>query len=118
LRISDMTEEHWARFAQMWRNSYKGFTRKLVDVPSQPWMSVDEHHLKSLQKLIIEWELEGLWDDEEIKALSLVWHRLEAWDDSAKGVEMLNQRFATCTLSNGNMRWAFTCEKVANAKPD
>jgi 2-haloacid dehalogenase len=105
LRISEMTEEQWAQFAQEWRNSYKVFTKKLVDNPPQPWMSVDEHHLKALQELIVKWELEGLWDEDEVKTLSLVWHRLEPWEDSVKGVEMLNQQFATCTLSNGNMRY-------------
>jgi 2-haloacid dehalogenase len=104
LRVSELTEAHWARFAQEWRNSYKVFTKKLADDTSVPWMSVDDHHLKSLQELIAKWEMEGLWDEEETKALSLVWHSLEPWEDSARGVEMLNQRFATCTLSNGNMR--------------
>jgi 2-haloacid dehalogenase len=100
-----MTEEHWLQFAQEWRNGYKVFTKKLVDDPSQPWMSVDEHHLKALQELVVKWELDGLWDEDEIKTLSLVWHRLEPWEDSVKGVGMLNQKFATCTLSNGNMRY-------------
>ncbi|EUC29362.1 hypothetical protein COCCADRAFT_29558 [Bipolaris zeicola 26-R-13] len=103
LRASAMTEEDWGRFAQEWRDSYKVFTQKLAADHSSTWMTVDDHHLKSLKELIAKWELQGLWDEHEIRALSLCWHHLVPWDDSVLGVQLLNQLFATCTLSNGNM---------------
>ena len=98
-----MTDEHWGKFAQQWRNSYKIFTKQLAADPSIPWKSVDDHHLSALKQLITEWELDGLWNDEEILALNLVWHQLVPWEDSAAGVELLNKRFATAMLSNGNV---------------
>ncbi|PVH94245.1 haloacid dehalogenase [Periconia macrospinosa] len=103
LKASDMTTAHWQEFAQEWRDSYKTFTRELAEDSKRPWKTVDEHHLDSLRKLLIEWELDGLWTDEEIRALSLVWHRLEPWPDSAPGIALLNQLFWTATLSNGNI---------------
>ncbi|KAI4642802.1 uncharacterized protein J4E79_011418 [Alternaria viburni] len=104
LRVSEMSDEHWGQFAQQWRNSYKAFTKRLASDPSIPWVSVDDHHLSALKKLITEWELEGLWDEEEIRALSLVWHQLDPWDDSVAGMALLNQAgFHTCMLSNGNL---------------
>ncbi|KAJ5061768.1 HAD-like domain-containing protein [Bipolaris maydis] len=103
LRASAMTEEDWGRFAQEWRDSYKIFTKKLATDHSSTWMTVDDHHLKSLKELIAKWELQGLWEEHEIRALSLCWHHLVPWDDSVLGVQLLNQLFATCTLSNGNM---------------
>ncbi|KAI4679569.1 hypothetical protein J4E81_010375 [Alternaria sp. BMP 2799] len=104
LRASEMSDEHWGQFAQQWRNSYKAFTKQLASDPSIPWVSVDDHHLSALQKLIAEWELDGLWDDEEIRALSLVWHQLDPWADSVAGMALLNQAgFHTCMLSNGNL---------------
>ena len=103
LQASEMTDEHWGKFAQQWRNSYKIFTKQLAADPSIPWKSVDDHHLSALKQLITEWELDGLWNDEEILALSLVWHQLVPWEDSAAGVELLNKRFATAMLSNGNV---------------
>ncbi|CAA9957262.1 hydrolase [Pyrenophora teres f. maculata] len=108
LRATSMTEADWGNLAQEWRNSYKVFTQQLAADTSIPWMSVDEHHLRSLRELLQKWGLEGLWvddDDEgdEVRGLSLVWHRLAAWDDAAEGVGLLNTRFATCTLSNGNV---------------
>ncbi|KAF2134545.1 haloacid dehalogenase [Dothidotthia symphoricarpi CBS 119687] len=102
MTASDMTIEHWGRFAQDWRDTYRKFTRNLAADPSLPWVSVDEHHLTSLKELMAAWKIEGLWNDVELRAISLIWHRLEPWEDSAEGVELLNQLFYTCTLSNGN----------------
>ncbi|KAI8939125.1 hypothetical protein NX059_004959 [Plenodomus lindquistii] len=103
LRASEMTPEQWGEFAQQWRNSYKIFTKRLVDDPSLPWVSVDEHHLTSLKDLVAEWKIEGLWDDVELRTLSLIWHHLVPWDDSGMGVALLNRMCSTCTLSNGNI---------------
>jgi hypothetical protein len=97
-KASDMTLEHWGLFAQQWRDSYKQFTKQLAADPTIPWVSVDEHHLRSLRDLMAEWQIEGLWDDEELRQISLVWHRLEPWADSAMGVALLNKLFCKpCT---------------------
>ncbi|KAJ8112619.1 hypothetical protein OPT61_g5052 [Boeremia exigua] len=103
LTASDMTTQHWGAFAQQWRDSYKKFTRELAADPAVPWRSVDEHHLESLKELVIQWQINGLWDDEQLRAISLIWHRLQPWADAAMGVSMLNRLFHTCTLSNGNL---------------
>jgi 2-haloacid dehalogenase len=95
LKASDMTLAHWGEFAQQWRNGYKTFTRKLAADPTVPWKSVDEHHLESLKDLLVQWEISGLWTDEEVRALSLVWHQLEPWSDSVQGIALLNQLFCT-----------------------
>jgi 2-haloacid dehalogenase len=92
-RASDMTTEHWGIFAQQWRNSYKQFTQQLAQNPKLPWVSVDEHHLTSLRELVTEWQIDGLWDDDQLREISLVWHRLEPWADSAMGVALLNRLF-------------------------
>lgn len=99
LTASDMTSQHWGEFAQQWRNSYKEFTRSLATDPSVPWKSVDEHHLESLKKLVGEWQITGLWDDEQLRAISLIWHRLEPWADSAIGVSLLNRLFCESCLA-------------------
>jgi len=93
LLASDMTMDQWAMFAQQWRDSYKQFTRQSAADPASSWISIDEHHLRSLRVLIAEWKLEGLWDDQQLRQLSLVWHRLEPWADSAMGVALLNRLF-------------------------
>jgi 2-haloacid dehalogenase len=93
MRASDMTIDHWGTFAQQWRDSYKRFTKHLAQDPKIPWISVDEHHLQSLRELVGEWQIDGLWTDEQLREISLVWHRLEPWTDSALGVELLNKLF-------------------------
>lgn len=99
LRASEMTEEHWGQFAQEWRNSYKNFTKKVAVDPAAVWMSIDDHHRKSLKELIVKWKLEGLWDEAEVRALSLVWHHLVPWEDSVPGVQLLNQLFGVLNLA-------------------
>jgi 2-haloacid dehalogenase len=37
-----------------------------------------------------------------VKYLSLVWHSLVPWPDSSQGIHLLNEKFTTSTLSNGN----------------
>jgi 2-haloacid dehalogenase len=91
MRASDMTTDHWGVFAQQWRDSYKRFTRQLAQDPTIPWTSVDEHHLKALRELMTEWQIEGLWNDEQLREISLIWHHLEPWADSAMGVALLNR---------------------------
>ncbi|KAF2876758.1 HAD-like domain-containing protein [Massariosphaeria phaeospora] len=102
IRAGDMTISQWEELAQQWRNSYKAFTAKVAADPSIPWKSIDEHHLESLKQIITERKLDGLWDDEELRALSLVWHHLEPWPDTSRGIALLNKLFYTVTLSNGN----------------
>lgn len=93
LRASGMTPENWCLFAQQWRDSYKKFTKSLAQDPTIPWRSVDEHHLLSLNQLMVTWEIQGLWDDEELRTLSLIWHHLVPWEDSSMGVALLNRLF-------------------------
>ncbi|KAF2755807.1 haloacid dehalogenase [Pseudovirgaria hyperparasitica] len=102
IRASDMTIERWGDFAQEWHNAYYHFTQSVAAKPTATWKSVDEHHHESLRGLLEKWQLVGLYDDEQIRALSLVWHSLDAWADSSAGVTELNKYFWTVTLSNGN----------------
>lgn len=100
LRASDMTLANWSDFAQQWRVAYHVFTRRLAADPSIPFKTVDEHHLDSLKQLVREWGLDGLWAPEELLALSLVWHRLDPWVDSAPGISLLNSHFCTAPVRN------------------
>lgn len=55
-------------------------------------------------QLLEENGLAGLWNDAEVKELSLVWHRLDPWTDTVEGIRRLNgMGFVTSTLSNGNV---------------
>ncbi|KEF63370.1 2-haloacid dehalogenase [Exophiala aquamarina CBS 119918] len=92
----------WADIAQEWRISYYNFTLSYDPSNTQNFKTVDQHHVEALNKLLVAHALEGLWTDEEIQKISLIWHFLDPWPDSSRGLGLLNQKFATATLSNGN----------------
>jgi len=56
----------------------------------------------------------SLWDEHQIREISLVWHRLDPWPDTCRGIQELNRLFYTCTLSNGNL--SLLNDMVAYAK--
>ncbi|KAK7943428.1 haloacid dehalogenase [Apiospora aurea] len=101
-RLAELTDQDWATFAQQWRTSYGTFTKGFVPGETA-WKDIDTHHYDSLLELLERWGLAGLFrDDEETRPLSLVWHRLQPWADTAKGLALLGTRYTTSTLSNGN----------------
>lgn len=103
-RAAAMSEEDWGAFAQKWREGYYAFTRRIAANPGEaPYKTIDEHHLDSLKELLESWELAGLWSEAEVQDISLIWHRLNPWPDTVAGIQALNKRFQTSTLSNGNV---------------
>jgi 2-haloacid dehalogenase len=99
---SAMSLEDWGRFAQKWRNEYMKYCQSRAADSSLPVTTIDEHHFESLKGLLHTWSLEGLWSTEQVQQISLIWHRLVPWKDSAPGLKALASRYPTCTLSNGN----------------
>lgn len=100
---SAITPEDWLAFTEEWRKSYKQFTRSFDPSSNSEFISVDQHHFASLRELLQKWNIQTLFTDEEILNLALSWHRLDPWPDTVKGLEQLNRKFHTCTLSNGNV---------------
>ena len=93
----------WPAFAQAWRDSYMMFTRS--HDPASTFISVDKHHHDSLVQLLKESNISELWRDGEVEEISKIWHYLDGWPDSSKGIKQLNQEgFQACTLSNGNVQ--------------
>ncbi|EAW18396.1 haloacid dehalogenase, type II [Aspergillus fischeri NRRL 181] len=100
-KASSMTRSDWLDIAEDWRESYHHFTQN--PDPSKPFVTVDEHHYSYLLKLLQAHSLETLFTDAQRWDLALSWHRLTPWPDSVRGLELLNRKFRTCTLSNGNV---------------
>jgi 2-haloacid dehalogenase len=112
-RLPKLTNEDWARFAQEWRNSYKQFVHGFIPGKTE-WRDIDTHHYLSLKSLLEKWELEGLYTEEEVEELSLVWHYLDPWPDSSPGLQKLGSKFITSTLSNGNQSLLKDLDKHGN----
>lgn len=100
-RLSTLTDKDWAQFAQEWRNSYKKFTKGFVPGETE-WLDIDTHHHLALIDLLKSWQLEGMYTENEVEELSLIWHYLDPWTDSSAGLHKLGSKFITSTLSNGN----------------
>ncbi|KAI0536100.1 haloacid dehalogenase [Xylaria digitata] len=100
-RLKGISDEDWAAFAQEWRDSYGEFTWNFVPGEME-WKDIDTHHYDSLKELLDKWGILGVYTDEEIRSLSLIWHYLTPWEDSALGIQKLGTRYVTATLSNGN----------------
>ena len=95
----------WPAFAQAWRVSYFHFCRSYTPVSagSPGFQSIDKHFRDSFESLLKESGLEELWSSEEMDDLSMIWHNLEPWPDSAAGLgKLIKLGFVTSTLSNGN----------------
>lgn len=102
-RLQTLNDDDWGRFAQEWRDSYQAFKRSFVPGET-PWKTIDEHHRESLEEILKKWGLGDLYSSAELDSLSLVWHRLRPWSDSAEGLVDLNRLgLVTATLSNGNL---------------
>ncbi|KIX01319.1 haloacid dehalogenase, type II [Rhinocladiella mackenziei CBS 650.93] len=97
------SEMSWPTIAQLWRESYYQFTRTYDPAnTTTKFKTVDQHHVEALHKILADHALDGLWTDDEVQRISMIWHFLDPWPDSSRGLGILNQKFHTATLSNGN----------------
>ncbi len=95
-------ETDWPGFADEWRfDGYIAGMRRVRD-GELPWMTVDELHRRKLDELLAERVIEGL-TEAEIDHFNRIWHRLDPWPDSVRGLEQLRTKFIVATLSNGNV---------------
>jgi len=91
----------WASFADAWRGVYRPSLDR-VQKGDLPWTKLDDLHRSSLDKILIQFKIVGLTED-EIDHFNRVWHRLKPWPDSVAGLQRLKTRFVITTLSNGNI---------------
>lgn len=106
----------WARFADAWRGGYAP-AMDLVRRGELPWMSIDSLHRMVLDRLLAEFGITGLSEAEKDR-LNTVWHRLEPWPDSVRGLERLRTRYIVATLSNGNVSLLVNMAKNAGLSWD
>ena len=91
----------WTAFAVAWRKLYQPQMQR-VRSRELPWTKLDDLHRMSLDRLIVEFGLKGL-SEEETDHLNRAWHRLDPWPDAVPGLTRLKTRYALTTLSNGNV---------------
>lgn len=90
-----------AKFADAWRAGY-GPSMNRVRNGELPWTKLDDLHRMILDKLLIDFGIVGLSED-ETTALNRAWHRLQPWRDVVGGLTRLKKKFIIAPLSNGNI---------------
>jgi 2-haloacid dehalogenase len=88
-------------FADAWRAAYRPALDR-VRSGELPWTKLDALHRMSLNKIIEDFKIGDLTEEEKTH-LNYAWHRLQAWPDAVSGLQRLKSGFIITTLSNGNI---------------
>jgi 2-haloacid dehalogenase len=91
----------WFAFADAWRGEYQGAMED-VRCGRLPFRKLDVLHRQNLDRILPRFGIETLGEDDR-RALTLAWHRLDAWPDVAPGFSRLKPRYLLAPLSNGNI---------------
>jgi len=90
----------WERFTLDWRGLYQP-AMESVRSGARPYVPLDVLHRENLAQLA---DRDGLdLDDAALDGLTRLWHRLDPWPDSAKGLARLRADRIVAPLSNGNI---------------
>ncbi len=104
-------EVDWGEFADRWRAGY-GPSMDQVRKGQLPWMKLDDLHRRILDRLLEEFKITGLTEEEK-RHWNRVWHRLRAWSDAVEGLTRLKKNYVVATLSNGNVSLLIEMAKFA-----
>lgn len=99
-------------FARAWRAGYQPAMQRVRD-GELPWTLIDDLHRMILDDILAEFDMADLSSTQK-QHLNRAWHRLQAWPDSAQGIQRLKSRYITTTLSNGNISLLVNMAKRAN----
>ncbi len=92
---------NWATLVDEWRAAYAPSMDR-VRRGELPWTRLDDLHRASLDRLVAEFGIAGLTED-DLHHINLGWHRLRPWPDVVPGLQRLRQHFVIAPLSNGNV---------------
>ena len=88
-------------FATAWRKGYQPAMAR-VRSGELPWTKIDDLHRMILDEILQEFAITHL-SERDKRHLNLVWHRLNPWPDTVRGLTQLKSKFIIVTLSNGNL---------------
>jgi len=94
---------NWPEFVLRWRK--EGYIAVLIKIAAGEidCIPTADMHRSKLISLLEEHGISGLCE-EEIEHFNLAWNRLDAWEDSVKGLSMMKKDFMIMPFSNGDYR--------------
>jgi 2-haloacid dehalogenase len=92
---------NWFAFADAWRDEYQPGMEE-VRSGKIPFSRLDVLHRRNLDRLLPSFGLEGL-DDDMRAALTVAWHKLDAWPEVPAALARLKEKFLLAPVSNGNI---------------
>ncbi|KAK6066688.1 haloacid type ii [Seiridium cupressi] len=101
-KAKNMTHTDWEWFAVDWYNRYIKFARS-VQPGVTDFLLQEDVHRRTLKILIEKYGFEGLWTAEQLEDLVYLWHKLDAWPDSAAAIARLAKLGPVITLSDGSV---------------
>jgi 2-haloacid dehalogenase len=102
----------WAGLVDAWRQAYVPAMDEVRHHPERGFLKLDILHRRSLERLLAEFGIKGLTDD-DLQYLTFGWHRLKPWPDSVAGLARLKTKYIIAPLSNGNVALLTNMAKFA-----
>jgi 2-haloacid dehalogenase len=102
----------WAALIDAWRGGYVPSMEEVRQHPERGFVGIDTLHRKTLEKLVVQFGIGGLSDD-DLHHLTLGWHRLNPWPDAVPGLSRLKAKYVISPLSNGNVALLTNMAKFA-----
>jgi len=107
----------WLEFIGDWRKLYfaaNAEAARVVVGDKAGFEGLDARMRQMLDVLVERYSLQGVWTEDELQRIALVWHRLDPWEDTVRGLHMLKDRLAIGPLSNGSFRLLLDLSKYGN----
>jgi len=102
----------WTALVDGWRAVYAASMDDVRKHPERGYVILDVLHRRSLEKLVAQLSIKGLTED-DLRYLTLGWHRLHPWADSVEGLTRLKTKYIIAPLSNGNVALLTNMAKFA-----
>jgi 2-haloacid dehalogenase len=81
-----------------------------------PFLLQEEVHRRTLRLMVPKYKLDGLWTPDELEKLIYLWHKLDAWPDSAAAIARLAKHGPVVTLSDGSVELLKSLDQMNGLK--
>jgi 2-haloacid dehalogenase len=102
----------WTGLVDAWRQAYMPSMDEVRRHPERGYVILDTLHRRSLEELAPRFGINGA-SKEDLRYLTLGWHRLHPWPDSVSGLTRLKAKYIIAPLSNGNVALLTNMAKAA-----